>query len=124
MSQLRLQDYEQFGYRFGIEGGRLAVTAPSKLMSTQAIEQMRRCRDDLVTEVNLRNFCQLVRHHAADRQCLLSYEEILAGLDDDDMEDLLNLDRQEKQVWAELLAHRLTRSKVWPTEYTPQRKWR
>jgi hypothetical protein len=113
VTQLRLQDYEQFGYRFGIEGGRLAVTASLRLMSTQAIEQLRSCRDGLVKEVNLRNFCQLVQHYGADRQRLLSYEEILAGLDDDDVEDLLNLNSHDKQVWAELLAYRLTSRRTW-----------
>ncbi len=57
----------------------------------------------------IRIFCQLVRHFGADHQILLSYEEIIAGLDADDIACLPNLDRREKQVWAEMLAYRLTR---------------
>lgn len=58
------------------------------------------------------NFCQLVRHYGADHQCLLSYEEIMAGLDADDIASLMCLDRHNKQVWAELLAHRLVRERL------------
>ncbi len=58
------------------------------------------------------NFCQLVRHYGADHQCLLSYEEIMAGLDADDIACLMHLERSEKQVWAELLAHRLVRERL------------
>ena len=58
------------------------------------------------------NFCQLVRHYGADHQFLLSYEEIMAGLDADDIASLMRLDRHEKRVWAELLAHRLTRDRT------------
>ena len=57
---------------------------------------------------HIANFCQLVRHYGADRQCLLSYEEIMTGLDDDDIACLETLDRHDKQVWTELLANRLT----------------
>ncbi len=58
------------------------------------------------------NFCQFVRHFGADHQCLLSYEEIMAGLDADDIVCLMTLDRHNKQVWAELLAHRLVRERL------------
>ncbi len=57
-------------------------------------------------------FCQLVRHYGADHQFLLSYEEIMAGLDADDIVCLLSLDRCGKQEWAELLAHQLTRGRT------------
>ncbi len=58
------------------------------------------------------NFSQLVRHYGADHQCLLSYEEIMAGLNADDIACLMHLERSEKQVWAELLAHRLVRERL------------
>ena len=61
---------------------------------------------------SISNFCQIVRHYGADHQCLLSYEEIMAGLDADDIACLMHLERSEKQVWAELLAHRLVRERL------------
>ncbi len=64
------------------------------------------------TKTSTSNFCQLVRHYGADHQCLLSYEEIMAGLDADDIVCLMTLDRHNKQVWAELLAHRLVRERL------------
>jgi len=64
---------------------------------------------DKTDKTPVRNFCQLVRHYGADRSCLLSYEEIMAELDADDIACLPTLDRHDKQVWAEMLADRLTR---------------
>jgi hypothetical protein len=54
-------------------------------------------------------FCQLVRHYGADRQRLLSYEEIMVELDADDLKELEQTDRRDRQIWAEMLADRLTR---------------
>ena len=63
------------------------------------------------TKTPISNFSQLVRHYGADHQCLLSYKEIMAGLNADDIACLLHLERSEKQAWAEMLAHRLVRER-------------
>ena len=71
---------------------------------------------DNTARTPISKFCQLVRHFGADHQRLLSYEEIMVELDADDIASLQHLDRHNKQVWAQLLAHRLTRSRNWSTE--------
>jgi hypothetical protein len=77
---------------------------------------------DKAARTPVSNFCQLVRHYGADHQRLLSYEEIMVELDADDIACLQHLDRHDKQIWAQLLADRLTRSKVWAAGLIPQRK--
>ena len=63
------------------------------------------------------DFLQLVRiFGVCENQLLLEDEVILAALDADDLKELSHLDRHDKQVWAQLLAHRLTRSRIWSTE--------
>ena len=64
------------------------------------------------TKTSIGNFSQLVRHYGADLQHLLSYEEIMAGLNADDIACLMHLERSEKQVWAEMLAYRLVRERL------------
>jgi hypothetical protein len=58
------------------------------------------------------DFCQLVQHYGIDRQFLLTIEEIMAGLDADDLAELETLDRHNKQSWAEMLAHRLCKGRT------------
>jgi hypothetical protein len=58
------------------------------------------------------DFCQLVQHYGIDRQFLLTIEEIMAGLDADDLAELETLDRHNKQTWAEMLAHRLCKGRT------------
>ena len=48
---------------------------------------------------------------ACEHQVLLEDEAILAELNADDLKELSLLDRYNKQIWAQLLAHRLTRPK-------------
>jgi hypothetical protein len=56
------------------------------------------------------DFLRLVRITGiCEHQLLLGDEAILAALDADDFKELQNLDRYNKQIWAQLLAHRLTR---------------
>jgi hypothetical protein len=65
---------------------------------------------------HLFDFLRLVRiTGACEHQVLLEDEAILAALDADDLTELSQLDLHDKQIWAQLLAHRLTRPKIWPT---------
>ena len=57
------------------------------------------------------DFCQLVQHYGIDRQFLLTIEEIMAGLDADDLAELETLDRHNKQTWAEMRAYRLCKDR-------------
>jgi len=64
---------------------------------------------DKTAKTPVSNFCQLVRHYGADRQRLLSYEEIMVELDADDLKELEHTEKRDRQIWAEMLADRLTR---------------
>jgi hypothetical protein len=66
---------------------------------------------DRTAKTTAGDFCQLVQHYGIDRQFLLTIEEIMAGLDADDLTELETLDRHNKQTWAELLAHRLCKGR-------------
>jgi hypothetical protein len=58
----------------------------------------------------LNRFVRLVRSYGTEYGVLLHPKEIETELDDRDIAHLLNLDRGEKQDWAELMAYRLTRN--------------
>ncbi len=57
------------------------------------------------------NFVDLVRATSAcDHQRVIDADIILAELDADDLKELGDIDRHNKQVWSGLLAHRLCKS--------------
>ena len=66
---------------------------------------------DRTAKTTAGDFCQLVQHYGIDRQFLLTIEEIMAGLDANDLVELETLDRHNKQSWAEMLAHRLCKDR-------------
>jgi hypothetical protein len=68
--------------------------------------------DKAIQNPSAGDFCQLVQHYGIDRQFLLTIEEIMAGLDADDLAELETLDRHNKQTWAELLAYRLCKGRT------------
>ena len=57
-------------------------------------------------------FANLVRAFGVSHGILLDHSTILAELDADDLKCLESLDTHNKQVWAELLAFRLTQSRI------------
>jgi len=70
---------------------------------------------DRTAKTTAGDFCQLVQHYGIDRQFLLTIEEIMAGLDADDLAELETLDRHNKQSWAEMLAQRLCKERTTST---------
>ena len=109
---MNLQELEAQGFRLDIEGENLAVYAPNFLMTEDHINPLREHKQELMSQIVLRKFCQLVKHYAADRGVLLSSTVITRQLDSADIACLLRIPVWEKQQWAELLADRLTRG--WP----------
>jgi hypothetical protein len=107
---MKLQEVEAQGYRLDVEAERLAVYGPEYLLSDNRLELLRKHRDELIDQVLVRKFCQLVKHYGADRGVLLSDEEITRELDEKDVACLRRLEIWDKHVWAELLADRLTRN--------------
>ena len=107
---MNLRDIEDLGYRLDVEAGNLAVYGPEELLTDDRLEALRKHKQELIDQVLLRKFCDWVRAYGTDYQVLLSDLEIVRELDSADIECLRSLDTPEKQVWAELLAHRLTKN--------------
>ena len=85
------------------------INESGKNIENTNISEIPISRTDITARTPISKFCQLVRHYGTDHQRLLSYEEIMVELDADDIAFLQHLERHNKQVWAQLLAHRLTR---------------
>ncbi len=65
------------------------------------------------SEAALQAFVGLVRIAAAcDHHVLLHRDAIAATLDESDKSELLTNTREDRQAWAAMLAHRLTRSRI------------
>jgi hypothetical protein len=63
----------------------------------------------------VRNFIDLVRITAAcDHHVLLHRRDIERQIEADDITELLQSDRVDRQAWAELLAARLARARIGP----------
>jgi len=107
---MKLQEVEAQGYRLDVEADHLAVYGPDYLLTDERLDTLREHREELIDQVLLRKFCQLVKHYGADRSVLLSDEEIRRELDEKDLACLRRLEVWDKQMWAELLADRLTRN--------------
>ena len=106
---MNLHDIENQGSRLDVEAGHLAVYGPQELLTDDRLEALRKHKQELIDQVILRKFCDLVRAYGTDHQVLLSDLEIVRELDAADLHTLRSLDTRNKQMWAELLAYRLTR---------------
>ena len=107
---MNLNDIESQGYTLDVEAGHLAVYGPQELLTDDRLELLRKHKQELIDQVLLRKFCDLVRVFGTAHQVLLSDMEIVRELDAADIECLRSLDTRNKQLWAELLAYRLTRN--------------
>ena len=101
------------GYRFRLDHDRVIVQGPTDRLNPAALEQLRQKKPAILAELRLRDFVDLVRiTGACEHGILLHRDQIAAQLDADDVAALLETDRRDRQVWAELLAYRLTRARI------------
>lgn len=109
-----LPDLERQGFRFALRGDRLTVQAAPGLLDDRTVQRLRQQKPQLLKELRRReNFIQLVRVTAAcEHRILLARWEISAELDKADLEALASTSREDRQAWAKLLAHRLTRQRI------------
>lgn len=104
----RLAALEADGFEFSIKGAMLAVNAPKELLNPQAVEQLRGWRDDLITELMLRNFCNQVQQFSfCNHNMSINDQATKNELDEIDLAYLRVAPLHERTVWAELLAYRL-----------------
>lgn len=104
----RLTALEADGFEFRMKGARLAVNAPKELLNPQAVDRLRCWRDDLITELVLRNFCNEVQQFGFCKHGTHIKDQIIkTELDDIDRTCLQDTTPAERSVWAELLAYRL-----------------
>ena len=104
---MNLRDIERQGYTLDVEAGQLAVYGPPELLTDDRMETLRQHKQELMDQVILRKFCDLVRAFGTKYQVLLDDPVIVRELDVADMACLRSLDTYNKQIWAELLAYRL-----------------
>jgi len=106
-----LNTFERDGYRFRMEHDRLLVNGPEHLMTPERLAELRQRKPALLAECRLRAFVNLVRATAACvHHILLHPDDVTAALDGGDIAELATIARHERQAWAALLAHRLTRA--------------
>ncbi len=104
----RLTALEADGFKFCIKGAMLSVKAPKELLNPQAVDRLRNWRDDLITELLLRSFCNEVQQFSFCKHGLHIKDQVIKiELDDIDMACLRNTTPAERSVWAEILAYRL-----------------
>jgi hypothetical protein len=104
----RLTALEADGFKFCMKGAMLAVNAPKELLNPQAVDRLRSWRDDLITELVLRNFCIVVQQFSFCKHGTHIKEQVIkTELDDIDRTCLRDTTPAERSVWAEILAYRL-----------------
>ena len=109
---------ENRGYHFHVDGDHLKVEAVDHLMTEQVVEYLQAHKPEIMDQFRIRRFCRLVQALGVSHGLLLDDEVILEELDDSDRAVLMTSELHERQVWAELLAYRLTRP-----EYRGIRQW-
>lgn len=104
-----LAELEAKGFRFQIVNDQLKVSASHDLLDDYMVDYLRARKAELLIECRLRDFVELVIHYGKSHGRLLDADVVLAELDDIDRAELLTADIEDRQTWAALLAHRLTR---------------
>lgn len=103
-----LVELEQQGYKFRLDGEQIMVRGPG-LGDQATVELLRGHKPDILCELRLRDFVDLVRAEAAcTHGRLLHRDAIRRELDADDVADLTQTTREHRQAWAASIAHRLT----------------
>jgi hypothetical protein len=101
------------GYRFRLDHDKVIVRGPTDRLSPAALDQLRQKKPEILAELRLEAFIDLVRVTAAcEHGIVLHHDPIVAQLDQDDIAELLTNTREDRQAWAGLLAYRLTRSRI------------
>lgn len=101
------------GYRFRLDHDRVIVQGPTDRLNPAALDQLREKKPAILAELRLQAFLDLVRITAAcEHQILLHRDEIAAQLDAADIEELKTNTREDWQLWAAMLAYRLTRARI------------
>jgi len=86
---------------------------PTEAPFVSSVSKQKGAFSEITPDDALQAFIALVRATAAcNHQILLHPEEIHRELDTGDVAALIQADRLDRQAWAALLAHRLTRSRI------------
>lgn len=103
-----LQRYEAAGFAFRLEGDEIKCRPP-QWVPDEIKARIKRDRDQILAELLLRRFTELVQHMGTDYGVVIDEHVIRAEMDDRDREYLSEAPREERAVWASLLAYRLAR---------------
>jgi hypothetical protein len=111
-----LAELEQQGYRFRLDHDRVMVRGPDHLLTDPAaLEQLRQRKPEILAELRLQAFIDLVRSEGACvHRLLFSRAEILAQLDVDAVAELMTTTREQRQSLAADIAKRLADARISP----------